>query len=406
MIDYTMEKERKNNWRAKPHTIAWVSLFNAIFILMVDYLINNIPYSFFDDIDHYTKLEFLKRSLCGTEERDSDVLYINVSYDKKLIDYQDPDFGFPEGQIDITDRGKLLRFLTIAQKANNYKYIFLDVRFEKGYYDKDSLCDSTIDDVLLRTIESTPRLVLSTHSDITLIDSSLINKAAINDYYATITSTNLIRYQYLHDKEESVPLRMYHDLFGKNIKQCGPLFVSANALCYNCPFLRIPNSFPPKYDDKGNLQYYNIGVDLLESYDENDIANILSGKYVVIGNIIEDVHDTYVGSLPGCFITFNAFKALCNGNHLVSWPFVFIMFFIYTIISVFLFSSANVSECIPMLSRYKSKLFKFIISLLGYTTIILVVSDITYLICGDTFCIWFPSLYFSVFSTIISYKKL
>ena len=61
-----------------------------------------------------------------------DVLLINVNYDKTLVPVHD-EFGVPMGRTDITDREKLLQFLQAAEKNGNYKYILLDIFFEKGY---------------------------------------------------------------------------------------------------------------------------------------------------------------------------------------------------------------------------------------------------------------------------------
>ena len=53
------------------------------------------------------------------------ILYINVCYDKELVPYEEQ--GMPVGNTVITDRKKLLTLLTEAKKADNYRYIFMDV---------------------------------------------------------------------------------------------------------------------------------------------------------------------------------------------------------------------------------------------------------------------------------------
>ena len=400
-----MKEVKKNNWTARPFTIIWVSLLSSILILVICYLQNNIAYAFFDDINHFSKLEYIKRQLSNSQRNDSDVLYINIAYDKKLISYNDPDYGFPEGVIDITDRSKLYQFLDIAKKANNYNYIFLDVRFEKGYEDNDSLGEEKIDNALYKVIASTPRIVVSNHNDIIIADSSILPKTALNDYFTTITATNLVRYQYLRGESESVALRMYKDLYGKSISKHGPFYTSEGKLCYNCPFLRIANEFPARYDDEGNANYYNLGVDLLDVYSEKEIADIIKNKTILIGDLIEDVHDTYVGMLPGCFITYNAFKSLVNGKHLVNWSFMWISFILYFIISISMFSRKRVVEYLPIIRSHQSGIVHFIITLLSYAAVMLIVSDLLYFICNETSSIWFPSVYFSLVSTILNYIK-
>lgn len=396
---------KENNWIIKRTTAIWISIASALLIMVVCYIQNNIPYPYYDDIEHYSKLEYLKRKVCGEVRNDSDVVYINVAYDKKLIEYADPELGLPEGNIDITDREKLYKFLTILHKEKLYKYVFLDVRFERGYDDKDSLNEKTVDEKLYGLIANMSKIVVSHHGDITLADSLIYSKTARNDYFATITATNLVRYQYIEDGAESVPLRMYKDINGGKMDSWCGVYATDEELSYNCPFLRIPFQFPTKYDDNGELQYLNLGTDVLDGMSDEDISILVKGKIVIIGDMIEDVHDTYVGMQPGSYITYNAYRALVNGDNKVNWWFWGLMFLVYIVTSLFMFSRKKMIEHIPYVSKYNSKILRFILSLIGYSAIMLAISDIVYLLCGDTYCIWFPSLYFATLSTITSYFK-
>jgi len=371
---------------------------------MICYVQNNIAYPLFDDVGHYSNLESVKRMLTGTpSSQNDDVLYVNVAYDKKLINYNHPYYGFPEGQIDITNREKLLQFVQVARKSNNYKYIFLDVRFEKGYEDFDSLRGKTVDKILYQEIIKTPRVVISHHSDIEIADSTLLSKTALNDYYGMINKTGMARYQYLSKDGKSVALKMYNDINGKDINKHGLLYTSNGSLCYNCPFLHITHEFPNKYDEDGNFQYYNLGVDLLDVYSDDEIANMIKDKIVIIGDFVEDLHDTYKGQQPGSFITYNAYTFLAEGKHLVKWSFVTFSFIFFIFISFYLFSNINIIDHLPFVKSHSSGIFYFILSLLGFSTLMLITADLMYLLYGETTSIWFPSLYFSVFSTILKY---
>lgn len=401
-------RNKHDNWKASPLTIGATSIISVIIILFVSYLMNNNPYPMFDDIDHYSKLEYINRKIHKDVTQDSDVLYINVCYDKKLIPYNDPENGFPQGNIDITNREKLSHFLKIAQQANNYKYIFMDVRFEKGYEDEDtSTVDSslTVDQQLVKDIKATPRLVISNHKDITLLDTTLLSKSAISDFTATITATNFVRYQYLYNGQESVPLKMYKDLFHQEITKSGLLYLCNNKLCQNCPFLQIHVPFTGQYDTEGNSLFYNLGADLLDANMDEDLKVLMKDKYVIIGNFIDDIHDTYVGMQPGSYINYLAFKALQDGSHLVNWTSASVLGILYMLICIFMFSKTSVISHIPFLRKYESKFIRFFISFLGISFAMQVVTDVTYLIDGETFCMWFPSLYFTIMSTIISYKE-
>ena len=82
----------------------------------------------------FTENPFNYYRICGlsrTIDKNEDALFVNVAYDKQLIERHD-NYGMTVGDVDITDRTKLCSFLKMLQKADSYKYIFLDVRFEKG----------------------------------------------------------------------------------------------------------------------------------------------------------------------------------------------------------------------------------------------------------------------------------
>ena len=147
-----------------------VATISSLLLLFVSYLYNNHPYPSLDDIEHYSWLEYIQKSVFGVEPCNDSVVYINVAYDKQLINLCDSN-NIPLGNIDITNRRSLIKFLRLLKKEASYKYIFLDVRFEKGYAD-NSLFDAndslrkTVDETLFSEIIHTPRLVAATHDDL------------------------------------------------------------------------------------------------------------------------------------------------------------------------------------------------------------------------------------------------
>ena len=118
-------------------------------------------------------MEWVK-SKCGLSrdvDEKKDALFVNVAYDKQLIERHD-DYGMTVGNVDITDRTKLKSFLETLQRTDGYKYVFLDVRFEKGF-------DSPEDSALFSLIKNMRNIVVATHSDIELIDTSLSSKCLV-----------------------------------------------------------------------------------------------------------------------------------------------------------------------------------------------------------------------------------
>ena len=103
----------------------------SILILIFSYLLGNTSFPLPNEIELFQKINGLNAFLGVKKGNMPDsILFINVCYDKELVDYEEN--GIPVGKYVITDREKLLRLLTQAKEANNYRYIFLDVIFEEG----------------------------------------------------------------------------------------------------------------------------------------------------------------------------------------------------------------------------------------------------------------------------------
>ena len=115
-------------WRKWWKYITTISL--SVFILISSYLLGNTSFPLPDEIGLFQEINGWN-SLWGNPKGNvpDSLLFINVCYDKELVDYKED--GIPVGKYVITDREKLLKLLSIAKAANNYRYIFLDVIFEK-----------------------------------------------------------------------------------------------------------------------------------------------------------------------------------------------------------------------------------------------------------------------------------
>ena len=155
----------------------FASLGLSALITILCYLMNNCPYPYWDSLDKFTWMEYFLSNIKPDSTDTSDALFINISHDKQIVDvnfvrhlgdpgYKGEDYTFRSdtfglhGTIDITNRETLLKFLKKAEKADTYKYICLDIRFENGIKTKT--------DSLLLNVQI-PRMrdvAYSTHSDI------------------------------------------------------------------------------------------------------------------------------------------------------------------------------------------------------------------------------------------------
>ena len=377
-----------------------MSLVNAIILTLGTYFMNNSPLFTGENLNLYAGLEYL----FGHNETVNDsVLLINIAYDKQIANKKVD--GIPVGNTDVTDREaliKLLRNLKEMPKDSSYRYIFLDVRFEAGD-------ETDFDNELFEEIANTPRLVIANHKDIVLASEKLKSKAAYSDYKITLTSNNFVRYEFLREEGESMPLRVYRDLYDDSIRKHGLFYTCNRGLCKNT---HVVKSVVQLYNYCGESN--NGSSVMTQSYYQNlnkindtlSLSILARNKYVVVGNMIDDRHDTFFGKIPGSVLVFSSYWSLKNGDNVVC-PWVAILFFLlFYSISLSLFSRSPIIEKISWIRKSKSRMLHFIVSFLGYSTVLFVATVILYLCFNVVSSIWVPALYFSIQKAYFTYKYM
>lgn len=384
--------------------VVW-SIVTSLVILVGSYIICNTSIPLPDEIGVLQWFDKFK-SFNGINKDSipNEVILINVSFDKQLVDYEKN--NVPVGQYAITDRQKLYDFLQLAHKANNYKYIFLDVIFEEGIV-------SEYDSMLFHRIASMDRIVIPMHEDTPLQDSILYNKAANADYTVTWKETNFARYKFLWDGVPSIPLKMYEELDGKTISKLGPLFTSCNWICQNGLTLQLPIKITEDLSEEDTRMQFNVlqlGVDILSLDSIAPVANEIKDKIVVIGDFYTDVHDTYIGPQPGSIICLNAYYALQRGDHIIMGKYglrllfyilIFIVYFVMTLCYLNGFSLSAITDH-PFL--------KAIISFGSISALYWIIAVVGYIAFDTVYNFWIPIVFFSIVGTITyiytTYKKL
>lgn len=340
-----------------------ISILVSVSVLLLSYFMGNTSSPMAGEKAVLVRLNNWKSFL--NLNRDSvpdDVLLINVAFDKALTDYSEE--GMPIGQFTITDRQKLLRFLTKARAANNYRYIMMDVIFERGI-------ETEYDSILFHTIADMPRMVIPVHDDAPLQDSILYTMAANGDYSITHDETDFVRFQFMHDDVPSMPLVMYKASTGLDIRRNGLFYTSNGHLCTNGLTLKLPIRISGAYMNtkdgaihraQRERSYIYMGADVLDVDSIIPISEQIEGKIIVIGDFNTDVHRTYAGKQPGSVICLNAYYALLRGEHLVSYPFMVFLFFVYLVISLLMLNGKTLDTFVsnPML-KVASSFFTYTI---------------------------------------------
>ena len=377
-----------------------VSLVNAIILTLGTYFMNNSPLFTGENLNLYAGLEYL----FGYNETVNDsVLLINVAYDKQIANKKVN--GIPVGNTDVTDRKaliKLLRNLKEMPQDSSYRYIFLDVRFEAGD-------ETDFDDELFEEIDNTPRLVIANHKDIVLASENLKNKAAYCDYKITLTSTNFVRYEFLRNEGESMPLRVYRELSNDSIRKYGWFYMCNRGLCQNTHVVKSALDLEEKRKktDGGYTKMIQPYYENLNTINDSSSLSVLAKKkYVIVGNMIDDTSDTFFGKIPNSVLIFSAFWALKNGENIVRPWIEVLLLLLFFCISLSLFSQRPIIEKISWVRNSKSKLLRFALLFLGYSTILLFATIIFYLCFGVISSIWIPAFYFSIQKAYFTYKYM
>lgn len=353
-----------------------ISAVVALLLVVADYGVQNISFPLFDDV---SLLAWIDQVVGSNKDYfdEEDVTYVNVGKDKALVPMVD-EWGDTIGNDVITDRETLLRFLDLATKSD-YRYIFMDVRFEEGFA-------TSVDSALFGQIEQMPNVIVATHREVNgyaIADSALLPKAANADYRSTIFS-GFSRYEFLQGGRRSVALRMLYDIDSHDISKHWYGYVCDDgSLCYNLKCIPLPNNLFSsnavllRDNTIGEeMRYPYLGSMILNSqrYSEDEvIQNLLNDKIVIVGDYDNDLHETYVGELPGPVISFAAYKFLRAGLHKVSVLYVIFLFVFFFLISLTILSIRHVANIFT-----KGTFWNFILSFLGIGALFFVVKIILY----------------------------
>lgn len=399
------------------------SLLSALFLTIACYFMNNLPVLTGESVLQYQIIQQLCDIFGKHQEVDygNNVVYYNTSYDQitvPAIDYHGSIYPDTIGVNVITNRKKLADFLDLLEKADKYSFVIVDLAFDENDVSPD---DSYLYDKILGM-----RDIVVANGDRFRLTPKLKgqNKDALVSYYVTLASTNLGRYEYSEKDKRSIPLFVYESLYpDKVMKRYGfgrfSLYFSGGKLCQNSNFLTFDDYLSVESDNDINddldysyeeLPYDNIGqilnsADSIEAIIEN-VASRTDSAIVIIGDIKNDIHDTYMGEKPGPLIMARALQTLREGKHIVSFWNSIIWFFIFFMISLVIYIDKPVSMYFPVIKKIPYKFVHLLLSLLSYSVVLLLCSFIEYAYFDRVTSLVIPIIYFSILKLVIQYRKL
>lgn len=428
------------------------SLYIAFFLTIVCYFIDNCPVLTGESMNQLFFIDrYFHKSKTNTFE---DVVFCNTSYDLDLVPVPEiagSEFADTLGYNTITDRKKLYDFLVLLQKSDTYKYIIIDLAFDKND-------QSRYDDILYDKILEMRDIVVANDDGFELTPK-LEDKGidGLDIFYVTKANTSFTRFKYSENNQRSIPLLVFEKLYPeKSIKHFGKgylsLYFSGSHLCYNSNFITFDDKYTGEKDYiKDQIdgtaffmpQYATLNSFLKKALNENELvketASETKNKIIIIGDFKHDVHDTYAGDKPGPVIVARALQYLIDGKNLVDPWHLMIWFIIFFGISYFIFRDELISVCYnfckeklgkikiinnikkraPILSQIKKsfsdlinksflkgitpKFIYLLTSLITYSVILWVCSGIEYAVTYKVHSIILPLLFFSLLKLAVQY---
>jgi hypothetical protein len=321
-----------------------------------NYLWNN-PYTFSDESSFIRIFNALKQATDSVNTVPDNVILVNVAYDRDLVDYCD-EYGDTTGNIDITDRKKLLELFEYLATDSSYQYIVCDVFF-------DASLKTEYDSALFNLMSRIPHLVVPKHENGNEIPDALEQKAAYADYKVNILEGSLLKYQYRQNGKNSIPLFMWEELEKDRLKKHSFWYSINGKLVTNSIILDFQTKFQGAYNDNGKSNYLNLGSDLLKRLQNQEMPkDFFKNKIILIGDLTEnDIHDTTAGPTPGILINYNAYQMLVQHKLDVSWWLVAWLFALFFIITWFAVSKIKIVDRLTQLldkRQQKERRFKIV----------------------------------------------
>lgn len=317
--------------------------------------------------------------------------FINVSYDKQLIDRLDAD-GFPAGNEAITDRGKLAQLFHILNEDPSYKYLICDIFFE-GTSPQDS--------ALQAEMAQLPRSIFTYHT----ADTGGFRKPIFNDInlgladYAAIGG-NFLKFRLVRDGTPTLPLQMYEEIEGGTFESSGPFWYLNDKLAFNDFVLdyRIRNA--DLHRDTLNYPYSNLfDLMMLANYGAADqVREYTRDRVVVIGDFeVADQHPTMYGDMAGPLILTNVYIALKNGDNRLTWGFPLFLFVVFCYLSYIALTSKDFFETMITRRIAKNNLFLQILAQgITYMVFLALTSVISFLLFNHYINFLLLTLYLNI----------
>lgn len=314
-----------------------LSALNAGVMLLITFVWLGLPYTFGDEGFFIKWTALSKKSLLGIDPKPppESVLLVDLAESKTVIE-QANEFGevSPYHRMVVTDRTHLAEFLEmIAPHREEVKLVVLDVLLDRPT-SQDSLLQAKVDAL-------GDKLIGITHleSEEEALESVITFRQRGVATYRAAQGMFLKYPLLLGDTLPTVPLKMYELMEDDPLDHSGLFFGFKRGISLRNPIVdykvRLSDIRVGTNREESNFTVWNMGsiLEFREFMPEEERAAFFRDRMVLIGDFSQDVHTTPFGRSPGLLLIYNAYLTLVDGNNIVSFFWVLLLFFGYLLIS-------------------------------------------------------------------------
>lgn len=372
------------------------ALLSSLGLLIASYLLQNkdVPFSGEEThaLKHVLQISNYSQEIpnCKDSRWSDSILLINGCYDIDTVPHFSNDELIPDGYYAITSR-KDIYYTLRALKSEDYKYILLDIALTQLPDGYNAYTDSII--AILRDMDRV--VIAKSRNDFQWADKALMDTMGrYVDYKINPEESGFVKFNVM----ESAALKMYEDLYGREIKQRLFLYTDNYALCRT-------TIIPSYFLTQNNLFCFSEDWGVQKMYAElSDVAQYgataydFSNKIIVIGDYLEnDMHQTIAGDMSGALILLNIYLNLVHRYHIVHWWAVIGLFLFYFLFSILIVEGSKLWYRIPFWRKFwASEIVQMIFELIGWTIIFHCLAVLIYLGCNQVYNPFIAILWFTI----------
>jgi hypothetical protein len=380
-------KYKKDGWQI------FLVIGHTLWLLVLTILLQYSSLVRVDEVPYF-KAEFIIKKLLFSDDKKpvgDSVVFLDDS--KDIVLHSRPDYRGADTV--IRDRSKLTRLFTILNRTPSlYRFILCDIVLS-------DTSNSKVDSALKIQIEKLPRFITASELRGTQLLKPIfkVNSACVN--YSPVEQSTFVKMPlFYNDSLKSLPVALC-ELSSplKFTRKHDITFVNGRP-----SFNYIIPDFYYRPQNIKEIQSRPLGSLLL--YPDSTISNFLKNKWIVIGDLSNDRHDTYASSLPGCFILFNTYLTLMNTKAaVITWPWVLILLIVYGIISYRIICRKRAEISTPERIKHVPFLRSIFIKYFSFLGICILLNLFSYLFFGIFISMFYMATYLTAFEYIMLRKR-